>query len=219
MDGRLRAVAVLWTERVLGTVVVAGAVIGSAVFGVGPGSPGPGAPAAGAGPSVVARSGPPGPGTGPSDEGTTDAAPARSETAVWVWPTGTRVVSRPWEAPSDEYAAGHRGIDVRAPLGTVAVAVAAGTVSFAGPVGGRDVVSIDHGGGLVSTLDSVAPSVSVGDEVVQGDPVGTVAVGHCPAADPCVHLGARVDGQYVDPTPFLPEPEWPVLLPESAWPG
>ncbi|AOX64621.1 hypothetical protein BJK06_01315 [Curtobacterium sp. BH-2-1-1] len=144
--------------------------------------------------------------------------PATAE-APWVWPTGSRVVGRPWEAPADDYAAGHRGIDVAAPLGTVVVAVDDGTVTFAGQVAGRGVVTIDHGGGLRSTVDSVAPGVATGDTVAQGDAVGTVSVGHCPAADPCLHLGARLDDRYADPTPYLPAAAWPVLLPESAWTG
>ncbi|GAA3336267.1 hypothetical protein GCM10017712_33800 [Curtobacterium citreum] len=146
------------------------------------------------------------------------AADAQDE-APWVWPTGSRIVERGWEAPADDYAPGHRGIDVAASIGTPAVAVASGTVSFAGSVAGRGVVSIDHGGGLVSTLDSVDPSVSTWDEVDQGSTVGTVSVGHCPASAPCLHLGARVDGRYVNPLPYLPAAEWPVLLPDDAWPG
>ncbi len=148
-----------------------------------------------------------------------DRSAATRADEPWVWPTGTQVVERGWEPPSDDYAAGHRGIDVPAPLGTTAAAVDDGTVAFAGPVGGRSVVTIDHGGGLVSTLDSVQPLVAAGDDVRQGDPVGRVSVGHCPASAPCLHLGARVDGRYVDPTSYLPAAEWPVLLPESVWPG
>jgi len=151
----------------------------------------------------------------PPDDSLVEAGDA----APWVWPTGGRAVVRGWEQPTDEYAAGHRGIDVATVLGTTAVAVADGTVSFAGPVAGRGVVTIDHGSGLVSTLDSVDPAVTAGTTVEQGDPVGTVAVGHCPATAPCVHLGARVDGRYVDPLPYLPAADWPVLLPGSAWPG
>jgi murein DD-endopeptidase MepM/ murein hydrolase activator NlpD len=139
--------------------------------------------------------------------------------ARWIWPTGSRVVGRAWEAPSSDYAAGHRGLDVPAAVGSTASAVDDGTVAFAGAVGGRTVVTIDHGDGLVSTLDSVTPLVAAGDEVVQGTPVGRVSVGHCPASAPCLHLGARVDGRYVDPMAYLPPAEWPVLLPESAWPG
>lgn len=232
MGVRLRALVGPITGTALGAVVVAGAVwsTGAVSSGVGTGSSTgvrsgsptvaqSGSPTvARAGAPVVAGSGSP-TATGAPDGSGADAGSVREGNAMWVWPTGTRVVTRPWEAPSDDYAAGHRGIDVRAPVGAVAVAVAAGTVSFAGPVGGRSVVSIDHGHGLVSTLDSVLPSVSAGDDVDQGSPVGTVTVGHCPAAAPCVHLGARLDGRYTDPTPFLPAAEWPVLLPESAWPG
>ncbi|WP_152998224.1 M23 family metallopeptidase [Curtobacterium luteum] len=148
-----------------------------------------------------------------------DADAVGAGAAPWVWPTGSRVVVRPWEAPADDYSAGHRGVDVPAPIGTPVVAVADGTVSFAGAVAGRSVVSVDHGGGLVSTLDSVSPAVRTGDAVSQGGVVGRVAVGHCPATDPCVHLGARLDDRYVDPTPYLPAAAWPVLLPESDWPG
>lgn len=139
--------------------------------------------------------------------------------APWVWPTGSRVVSRPWEAPADDYAAGHRGLDVPAAIGDAAVAVDDGTVTFAGSVAGRGVVTIDHGSGLRSTLDSVTPTVTARDTVAQGDTVGRVAVGHCPASEPCLHLGARLDDRYVDPTPYLPAAEWPVLLPEDAWSG
>ncbi|MFS2076755.1 M23 family metallopeptidase [Curtobacterium sp. CT11-133] len=167
----------------------------------------------GAVPTVVDRAVPP-----PLEDSRADLGRATAE-APWVWPTGSRVVGRPWEAPADDYAAGHRGIDVGAPLGTVVVAVNDGTVTFAGQVAGRGVVTIDHGGGLRSTVDSVAPGVATGDTVAQGDAVGTVSVGHCPAADPCLHVGARLDDRYVDPTPYLPAAAWPVLLPESAWTG
>ncbi len=87
--------------------------------------------------------------------------------APWVWPTGSRVVDRPWEAPDGDYGPGHRGIDVAAALGTPAVAVDDGTVTFAGQVAGRGVVTIDHGSGLVSTLDSVVPTVAAGQVVTR----------------------------------------------------
>lgn len=184
---------------VLLSVVCAAVLSGTAVFGA--------APSTGAGVSA---------GAGASVGTATDSG--RVE-ARWVWPTGSRVVERAWEAPSSDYSAGHRGLDVSAALGSTASAVDDGTVAFAGAVGGRTVVTIDHGDGLVSTLDSVTPLVAAGDEVVQGAAVGRVSVGHCPASAPCLHLGARVDGRYVDPMAYLPPAEWPVLLPESAWPG
>ncbi|WP_200919387.1 murein hydrolase activator EnvC family protein [Curtobacterium sp. Leaf261] len=131
----------------------------------------------------------------------------------WAWPTGSRVVLRPFEPPANDYGPGHRGLDVAATIGGPALAPADGHVAFAGQVAGRGVVTIDHGGGLVSTIDSVAPTVGAGDSVVRGQGVGTVTVGHCPASAPCLHLGARIDDRYVDPRPYLGTPAWPVLLP------
>ncbi|TML80492.1 MAG: M23 family metallopeptidase [Actinobacteria bacterium] len=43
-------------------------------------------------------------------------------------------ITRHFEPPPTPYAAGHRGIDFGAPIGTRVVAAAAGTVSFAGQV-------------------------------------------------------------------------------------
>jgi murein DD-endopeptidase MepM/ murein hydrolase activator NlpD len=143
------------------------------------------------------------------------AAEAREADTPWAWPSTSRVVVRPWEAPESEYGPGHRGLDVAAARGTPVVAVASGTVTFAGPVGGRPVVTVDHGDGLVSTLDAVDPTVVTGDHVEQGDPVGTTAAGHC-ARQACLHIGARLDGRYVDPAAFLPRAAWPVLLPDRA---
>lgn len=183
---------------VLTALPVAGAVAGSVAV-------------AGSAPTATAE--PPGRGAGAAS---TPGGSARSRKVHWDWPTNTRVVQRPWEAPTSDYGPGHRGLDVAAPPGTPVVAPDAGTVAFAGPVGGRSVVTVDHGDGLVSTLDPVEPTVRKGDPVERGQRVGTVGRGHCAAATPCLHLGARVDGRYVDPLPFLTPAEWPVLLPDGT---
>jgi murein DD-endopeptidase MepM/ murein hydrolase activator NlpD len=142
------------------------------------------------------------------------AVPANASSAgTWAWPTGSRVVLRPFQAPANDYGPGHRGLDVEATIGGPVLAPADGVVAFAGSVAGRGVVTIDHGGGLVSTLDSVTPTMAAGHVVSRGQPVGVAAVGHCPASAPCLHLGARLDDRYVDPRPYLGAPTWPVLLP------
>jgi murein DD-endopeptidase MepM/ murein hydrolase activator NlpD len=85
-------------------------------------------------------------------------------------------------------------------------------VSFAGPVAGRGVVAIDHGGGVVSAIEPVAATVADGAAVSAGDVIGTVSSGgHCAAA--CVHFGVRVDGEYVSPFLFLGGLPRAVLLP------
>ncbi|MGZ5214242.1 MAG: murein hydrolase activator EnvC family protein, partial [Actinomycetota bacterium] len=95
------------------------------------------------------------------------AAPARA-TGSWTWPV-TGAVTRGFDAPDSPYGSGHRGIDIAAPVGTLVRAPAAGVVSFAGNVGGRLFVTIDHAGGLLSTCSFLsALLVHKGDLVVQG---------------------------------------------------
>jgi len=132
--------------------------------------------------------------------------------ARWVWPLGRDEVSRPFERPADEYAAGHRGIDVPASIGEDVVAPAAGSVLFAGVVVDRGVLSVRHLDGTVSSLEPISASVSAGDEVRAGQSVGRVSEGgHCGST--CLHLGARVEGDYVDPAPYLMLRHRAVLVP------
>ncbi|PSL39769.1 peptidase M23-like protein [Labedella gwakjiensis] len=133
----------------------------------------------------------------------------------WAWPVPEpRVLKRPFDRPDHEYGAGHRGIDVAAGVGASVAAPAAGTVLFAGPVAGRSVVTVDHGGGIVTSYDPVVPAVTVGDAVTPGTVIGTLEAAeamHC--ASGCLHLGVRVGGDYVDPLPFFGRPARSVLLP------
>lgn len=131
----------------------------------------------------------------------------------WTWPVSSRVVLRPFVPPVHDHGPGHRGVDLAAEVDAVVVAPAAGTVVFAGQVAGRGVVTIDHGGGVRSSYDSVTPGAEVGTEVDAGTPIARVAVGHCTAQDPCLHLGVRVEDRYVDPLAWLGPAAWPVLLP------
>ena len=138
---------------------------------------------------------------------------ASSAAPRWSWPLAApfRVVSA-YAAPAHEYAPGHRGIDIRPLHGTAVRAPADGLVAFAGRVVDRGVVTIDHGDGLVSTLEPVAWAVTAGAPVQRGDVIGDVdAGGHSePGA---LHLGARVHGAYVDPLLLLGGVPRAVLLP------
>ena len=121
----------------------------------------------------------------------------------WLWPVPAPIrVLDPFRAPPTPYAAGHRGIDLDTEPGASVVAPAGGVVSFAGQVAGRPVIAIDHGGGVVSAMEPVEASVGRGDPIGAGAVIGVVASGgHC--ADRCVHLGVRIDGEYVSPFLFL----------------
>ena len=129
----------------------------------------------------------------------------------WSWPvTGSRQVLRPFIAPVRRWSAGHRGIDVRA-WDPVVLAPAAGQVRFVGWVVDRPVLSIDHGGGVVSSYEPVASLLLEGDAVEVGQIIGTLEPAHCETL--CLHLGVRVDGEYRNPLDWLGGVPRAVLLP------
>jgi murein DD-endopeptidase MepM/ murein hydrolase activator NlpD len=132
----------------------------------------------------------------------------------WRWPVvEPRAVLRGFDAPAHRFGAGHRGVDMGATDGAAVSAPASGVVLFAGPVAGRSVVTIDHGGGVVSSYDPVVPAVVAGDDVTPGQRIGALgppAALHCPG---CLHLGVRRNGAYIDPLPLFGPPRRSILLP------
>ncbi|MFC4614008.1 peptidoglycan DD-metalloendopeptidase family protein [Cellulomonas algicola] len=135
----------------------------------------------------------------------TGAPDVRRPVARYVWPLEPPVaVTAPFEAPPAPWAAGHRGVDLRAAPGTVVRAPAPGVVTFVGVVAGRGVVTLTHDDGLRSSVEPVTPVVATGGRVAAGDPVGTVSPdgGHC-AADACLHWGVRRGDVYLDPVALV----------------
>jgi len=146
------------------------------------------------------------------------ASPAVARLGAWSWPvSGAHALARPYVAPAGPYGAGHRGIDIRAPLGAEAdaqvLAPADGVVHFAGFVVDRPVLSIEHAGGVLSSFEPVQTSLVAGERVTRGEVIGTLLPGHC--VSPCLHLGVRVDGEYVNPLLFLGGVGWSVLYPSG----
>ena len=122
---------------------------------------------------------------------------------TWAWPV-TGPVIRGFDPPTTPFGAGHRGIDIAVPFGTSILAPEAGTVSFAGRVGGELFVTIDHGSGLSSTYSWLSSSAVRKDDVVaRGQAIGATGTGHLGSAVPHLHLGVRLDGQYMDPLTYL----------------
>lgn len=150
-------------------------------------------------------------GASPSPEPHTIASPT-TFTELWLPPTGHALrVQAAFSLPNGPYQAGHRGIDVPAEVGAEVRAPTGGTVSFAGWVVNRPVVSIRVDEQTVISLEPVEADVVVqGDTVSRGQTIGSVSQGgHCEQG--CVHLGVRVDGDYVNPMRYF-RPR-PVLLP------
>ncbi len=133
------------------------------------------------------------------------AAPASADEQRLEWPLRPRpAVMRAFDAPSPNWQAGHRGVDLAGVAGQPVYAAAAGTVVFAGELAGRPLVSIAHPGGLRTSYEPVLSSVRAGQRVDAGTPLGELQPGHPGCAAPaCLHWGAmwgpasRAD--YVDP--------------------
>lgn len=134
--------------------------------------------------------------------------------AGWAWPLpSAHPVVRPFVAPATEFGAGHRGIDIGAvgAPGAAVYAPADGVVHYAGVIAHRPVLSIAHAGGVLSSYEPLASPLAQGDRVRRGQRIGTLAGGHCSTA--CLHLGARIDGRYVNPLLFFGDVPRAVLLP------
>lgn len=157
------------------------------------------------------------PGTAPLADRTSEPAPETRRTlddtlSGWRWPMDSFRIARQFEAPAHRYGPGHRGIDLQPVGDDVVRSPAAGVVAFAGPVAGRGVVTIDHGRGLVTTLEPVAGMPAPGTRVAAGDPVGSVSLGGH-SAPGTVHFGVREDGEYINPMLLLGHLPRAVLLP------
>lgn len=141
-----------------------------------------------------------------------DDGSASATEAPWTSPWPGSAVETPFEAPAHEYGPGHRGVELRGADPGVVRAPADGIVAFAGPVAGREVLTIDHGDGLVTTLEPVVATVVPGDRVVRGDIVGHLSVGG-DTAPGALHFGVRRNGTYINPMLLIGTVERAVLLP------
>ncbi len=98
----------------------------------------------------------------------------------------------------------HEGIDIGVGYGTPIHAAAAGTVVYAGWLGGYgNLVVVDHGGSISTAYGhQSAIAVSQGQQVAQGQVLGYVGcTGHC--FGPHLHFEVRINGSAVDPLGYL----------------
>ena len=110
---------------------------------------------------------------GPDADRVQPAAPAGAGVpapgAGYAWPLHPPpTVASPFRAPEHAYGPGHRGADLAGAVGQAVLAARAGVVVFAGPVGGRGVVSVEHDDGLRTTYEPVHPTVRAGTAVAAG---------------------------------------------------
>jgi murein DD-endopeptidase MepM/ murein hydrolase activator NlpD len=132
----------------------------------------------------------------PSYSTSADGTPSASGL---VWPVGGPVVSGfGWR-----WGRMHEGIDIAAGYGTPIHASAAGTVIYAGWMGGYgNLIIIDHGGGLATAYAHQSSFAVGGGSVSQGQTIGYIGcTGHC--FGPHLHFEVRVNGGAVDPLGYL----------------
>lgn len=157
-------------------------------------------------------------GTVPPARGAADGVPQtvdavdRAALSGWRWPLDSFRIVRPFSAPAHRYGPGHRGIDLQPVGDDVVRSPAAGVVAFAGPVAGRGVVTIDHGAGLVTTLEPVGAMPVPGTRVAAGDPVGSLSLGGH-SVHGTLHFGVREHGAYINPLLLLGHLPRAILLP------
>ena len=126
----------------------------------------------------------------------------------FLWPSpGYTTITSPFGVrfhPILKYYKKHCGIDIAVPMGTYIRAANSGVVttsSYLSTAG--NAVIIDHGGG-VCTLYAHASEllVNVGDKVQRGDIImksGSTGL----STGPHLHFAISINGQYVDPMPYL----------------
>jgi murein DD-endopeptidase MepM/ murein hydrolase activator NlpD len=117
------------------------------------------------------------------------------------WPLdGSPAVQRGFAPPALAWASGHRGVDLAARPGEAILAAASGRVAFAASIGGKPVVSIDHGS-VRTTYEPVTTTLRVRDRVALGQVIGVLGTGgHCRG---CLHWGLRDGKRYLDPLLLL----------------
>ena len=105
-------------------------------------------------------------------------------------------VTDPFRPPENPYGPGNRGVEYDTEPGEAVRAAAPGTVEFAGAVAGTLHVTVDHGGGLVSSYSYLQRiSVRAGANVARGAVIGV--------AGERLHFSVRRDAAYADPAGFI----------------
>lgn len=132
---------------------------------------------------------------------------------AWVDPTTGLAhpthVSRRAEIPEQNWRPGHRGVDLALHHGQEVLAAGDGEIAFVGVVVGTPVVSIVHPNGLRTTYQPVDARVGLGEQVSEGQPIGTLArtTSQFAREHTGLHWGALTGPDtYIDPLTLLEAP-------------
>ena len=125
---------------------------------------------------------------------------------LWPCPASSTITSPfGWRNhPVNGGSALHAGVDIAAPMGSSVLAAEDGTVivaQYSGSAG--NYIMIDHGGGLSTVyMHNSSLLVSVGETGEKGQTIAySGSTGW--STGPHLHFGVRVDGEYVNPMPYV----------------
>lgn len=149
----------------------------------------------------------------PPGIGTPPTIPVNADGSQLIWPAHGVIVSQgfgptpyPYEPSFGAYPHFHTGLDLAGRQGTPIVAAADGVVAAAdvSTVGYGNHIIIAHANGLLTLYGHLeVMMVKVGDVVKAGQVIGLLgSTGN--STGPHCHFEVRVNGQPVDPRPFLP---------------
>lgn len=127
------------------------------------------------------------------------APPSTESVGVWPLVPDPQILER-FDPPADPWGSGHRGVDLLGSPGQRVRSAMAGTVTYAGRLAGRGVVSVMHPDGTRTTYQPVTSALQIGDPVPRGGPIGMLELpgSHCfPRA--CLHWGWLRGDVYLDP--------------------
>ncbi|CAB4849568.1 MAG: peptidoglycan DD-metalloendopeptidase family protein [Actinobacteria bacterium] len=146
------------------------------------------------------------------------ATKSPSVTNTWVVPIeGYVLITRGFDPPAATWLPGHRGVDLAAVTGTTVRAAGSGVITWASQIAGRGVVVVLHPDGRRTTYEPLNPAVAVGQVVITGEVIGSIApgTGHCGRGPRCLHWGLRRGQEYLNPMSVLRRGD-PVLLPATG---
>lgn len=115
-------------------------------------------------------------------------------------------VTRRADIPDQNWLPGHRGVDLAARTGQDILSAENGVVAYVGVIAGVPVVSVDHTDGIRTSYQPVHATVSIGDEVEEGQPIGRMAPAN--GDHDGLHWGARTGkDSYINPLSLLDAPQ------------
>ncbi len=130
-----------------------------------------------------------------------------SKEAAWRAPINEPQLVSEFRQPTSDWSAGHRGVDYLVSEEQRVVAAFEGTVTFAGVVVDRSIVTVTHENGIKSSVEPVCPIVSNGDRVETGQVIGSVCrtanyKSHC-GFETCLHFSTRSENGYLSPLALI----------------